>query len=133
MGVEKRGARAVEDVAALHSFTGSVATGSETVELRLSVSATFFHKCKTWSLSSELHPNACSIDCHVHDSSAFFCKSRAALTESLRVCACAEMPSSTTCVIASCQRYPDRIVSNHKGSQSHSDHCAVHGSKARTI
>ena len=132
MGVENLGVLAVEAVAALHVCTGSVETGSEAVELRLNVCTTFIQGPQSWSLSSNLHPNVSSIDCHVHHVSAFLCKSRATLTESLKLCAWTEMPSSNTYVIASCQRYLDMMVNNREASQSPSDHCDVDEGKART-
>ena len=132
MGVEKIVVLAIEAVAALHVCPGPVETGSEAVELRLNVRTTFIQEPQSWSLASKFNLNVSSIDCHVHDVSAFFCKSRAALTEPLQLCAWADMPSSNTCVIASCQRYLDMMVSNREGSQSHSDHCDVDESKART-
>ena len=63
---------------------------------------------------------------------ACLCTSRTILTESLKVCAWDEAPSSSTYVIANCQRYLDMMVNIRLGSQSHSDHCDVDEGKART-
>ena len=73
----------MEAIAALHVASDSAESGSEAVELRLSVSTSPFQKPQNWPLSSKLHPNVCNIDRHVHDVSAFSCKSSTVWTESL--------------------------------------------------